>query len=217
MALAVLVGFGCSGKTVGEDDHADGGRPVAPSASGGTQVESGPEGGAGASGAAPTQTAGAGGTVSGADICTDLTRDSCVSGCLEELPLVDNAICIDGQWKCSANFVLASSCPPLACAVTPDACCDSTTGIVTANACESDGTRAACPEGQTPTAKWPHGTHCVPRSLAGQACWSLDGEPCAVPAVGCYDQDRAFVGCTCDGLDLPSSTGTWHCDLYAGP
>jgi hypothetical protein len=81
------------------------------------------------------------GGTSGTDACANLSYDYCVSECLAEAVLVDNPTCANGAWSCRSGYVLASSCPPQACGVTPDACCDLTTGIVTSSPCMADGYR----------------------------------------------------------------------------
>lgn len=100
--------------------------------------------------------------------------------------------------------------------VTPDACCDGTTGIVTENPCTADGTRRPCPNGRSETylsQPW-----CVPLTLQGATCISLEGQPCTGPAMGCHDMSMAIVRCACTRLDYSSAaSSTWQCSSFIGP
>lgn len=155
----------------------------------------------------------ASGGASGTDPCAKLDRDYCVAECLKERALTDSASCTNGAWTCRSGYVLASSCPDQACGVTPDACCDLTTGLVTQNACADNGYREACSDDGTETF-YDRG-RCVPKTILG-TCESLDGQPCSGPAVGCRDVSAGLVTCWClSGFD--ASPGTWRCSYLIGP
>ncbi len=173
-----------------------------------------PVGGASAGGAS-ISTGGASGGASGTNGCAQLGDDHCVAECLVEYALVDNAICTNGAWSCRSGYVLASSCPVGACGVTPDACCDLTTGIVTVNPCTTSGLRGPCPDGNVET--YHEQAWCVPQTLAGGTCISLDRQPCTGPAVGCSDLSGGIVTCGCSGSGSDASVGTWQCSSYIGP
>jgi hypothetical protein len=174
-----------------------------------------PVGGSSAGGS-PGSAGGASGATSGTDPCGQLDYDPCVANCLEEYPLIDNATCSNGAWRCRSGYVLASSCPALACGVTPGACCDRTTGFVTRNACAASGYRAPCPDGSVATQDVPE-AYCVPDALAGVTCHSLDGQPCTGPAEGCSDTSSGFVTCACSRSGSDASAGTWYCSYFIGP
>jgi hypothetical protein len=123
----------------------------------------------------------ASGGTSGTAPCAELASDHCVAKCLTEYALVDNALCTNGAWSCRSGYVLASSCPAGACGVTPDACCDLTTGSVTKNSCATNGFRAPCPDGNMET--YQSQSWCIPKPLAGVNCSSLDRQPCSEPVV----------------------------------
>jgi hypothetical protein len=165
----------------------------------------------GASGSA----GGASGGTSGTAPCAELAYDYCVEKCLAEYALSDNALCTNGAWSCRSGYVLASSCPVGACTVTPDACCDLTTGIVTKNSCATNGLRAPCSDGNVET--YLSQAWCIPEALAGVTCSSLDRQPCAEPAVGCSDMSGGLVTCGCSSSGSDASAGTWHCSHYIGP
>jgi hypothetical protein len=223
IGCVLLVSLSCGGG-VEHKPNDNGGTRTTLSAAGGARSTAGtPAGGvsaggasglAGASGGA-SGLAGASGGASGTDGCRGLNDDHCVTECLDELVLVENAICANGAWICPSHYVLASSCPQQACGVTPDACCNMTTGIVTENPCNADGLRRACPDGSTQA--YLHESFCVPRSLEGMTCASLDGQSCTGPAVGCDDMSKAFVHCSCAGLDAGVSNGIWRCGYFIGP
>jgi hypothetical protein len=171
----------------------------------------------GAAGADAAGAGGASGGSSGTDLCTSLAYDYCVEHCLTNEALRDNASCTNGSWTCRRGYVLASSCPSRACGVTPDGCCDLTTGVVSENPCAADGYRASCGDGSAVTYRWPE-AFCVPKSLAGRDCYTLDRAPCSEPAVACSDMSMGSVDCYCSvtaGSD--ASTGIWHCSAYIGP
>ena len=165
----------------------------------------------GASGA----TGGASGGTSGTDPCAAFAYDFCVAKCLDEYGLSGNALCTNGAWSCRPGYVLASSCPIGACGVTPDACCDETTGIVTKNPCATNGFRAPCPSGDHET--YQGQAWCIPKALTGVTCYSLDRQPCTEPAVGCSDTSAGIVTCGCGWSGSDSSTGTWYCSYFIGP
>jgi hypothetical protein len=165
----------------------------------------------GASGSA----GGANGGTSGTAPCAALADDHCVAKCLVEYALVDNALCTNGAWSCRSGYVLASSCPVGACGVTPNACCDLTTGIVTENSCSTNGFRAPCPDGNMET--YLYQSWCIPKALAGVTCSSLEGQPCAEPAVGCSDLSGGMVTCECSWSGSDASAGTWYCRYFLGP
>lgn len=190
-------------------------------ASGGARAPGGSLGAVGGarSGAGTDAAGGASGGSSGTDPCAGLAYDYCVDHCLTKNALRDTASCTHGSWTCRSGYVLASSCPSGACAVTPDACCDLTTGVVSDNPCSADGYRAACGDGSGATYGWPE-AYCVPSSLgiAGGGCYSLNSGPCSGPAIACSDMSIGSVDCHCDvvaGSD--ASTGTWHCSAFIGP
>jgi hypothetical protein len=158
---------------------------------------------------------GASGGTSGTDPCAALADDHCVAKCLEEYALIDNALCTNGAWSCRSGYVLASSCPVGACGVTPNACCDLTTGTVTKNSCATNGFRAPCSDGNVET--YLSQAWCIPKALAGVTCSSLDRQPCAEPAVGCSDMSGGMVTCGCSWSGSDASAGTWYCSFYIGP
>jgi hypothetical protein len=159
--------------------------------------------------------AGTGGETS-VNACASLAYDYCVADCLRDWSLVDNAVCLNGAWGCARGYQLASTCPAQGCGVTQQACCDTTTGIVSMNGCGAAGIRSACPDNDVATSPWPRSTQCVPKSLAGRMCHSLDGQACEPPAVRCYDTSLAFVECVCSGLSSAVPVGTWQCSSYIG-
>jgi hypothetical protein len=170
--------------------------------------------GGSSAGGASSSMGGASGGTSGTDACANLSYDYCVSQCLAEAVLVDNPTCANGAWSCRSGYVLASSCPPQACGVTPDACCDSTTGIVTSSPCMADGYRGTCPIGNTTTYR--DEAFCVPQTLSGNTCYSLDNSPCTEPAVGCSDIEGLIVTCWCNWSGSDASAGTWQCCTFDG-
>jgi hypothetical protein len=211
----LLVTLGCGGQAEGSHDGGSGGARSSLPGVGGTQsTVAAPSGGAHAGGTS-SLAGGANGGTGGSGACAKLGDDHCVTECFRELKLVDNAICADGAWACRSGYVLASSCPPRACGVTPDGCCNMTTGIVSENPCNMDGARRACADGATDA--YLSQTYCVPLSLGGRDCQSLDRQPCTGPAVSCHDLSAAFVHCVCSGLGTDGSAGTWQCSSYIGP
>ena len=160
-------------------------------------------------GGASSSMGGANGGTSGTDACANLSYNYCVSECLAERALVDNATCANGAWSCRSGYVLASSCPSQSCGVTPDACCDLATGIVTSSLCTADGYRGTCPIGNTATYKYE--AMCVPQTLSDKTCYSLSKSPCTEPAVGCSDMSNGQVTCMCLGIGSDASIGTWRC------
>jgi hypothetical protein len=171
-----------------------------------------PVGGA-SDGGVSSFTGGASGGTSGTDLCADLDYDYCVAECLA-VNGVDNTMCTNGAWSCRPGYVLASSCSVGACGATPDACCDSTTGIVTSSPCTADGYRGTCPSGNTRT-YWDQAI-CVPNSLAGATCGSLVGRPCTDPAMGCSDTEGLITTCWCNWAGSDASAGTWDCRFFDG-
>jgi hypothetical protein len=173
-------------------------------------------GGDAAGGASSSVGASNGGT-SGTDACATLPYDSCVANCLQALGAFGLPTCISGAWKCPSGYVLASSCPAQACAVTADACCDRTTGLVTQNPCTSDGYREACPPGSSQT--YQGEAWCIPQTLAisGFKCASLDGQPCSGTALGCSDMSGGFVNCSCSIAHADGAVGSWACTYFIGP
>jgi hypothetical protein len=167
------------------------------------------------SGGASGSTGGTGGGTAGTAACPELGYEHCVENCLEDHALVDNAQCIGGAWGCRPGYVLASTCPVQACGVTPDACCDLTTGLVSENACAKNGYRAPCPDGNMQT--YIGEAYCVPQGLPAGTCISLDRQPCTGPAVGCSDLSMAFVTCRCSQYGTDAAVGTWSCSSYLGP
>lgn len=214
--------FACGGKSA---SHAPSQVSGMGGSSGATPV------GSGFGGAGPTGRAGGGGADAGSNSvgnrggsdsggggvgpedCGPPGQEHCVTECLAELVLVENAACANGAWTCPTGYVLASSCPANACGVTPAACCNLTTGLITENFCQEDGYRSACPVGTNGT----DGKSCVPESLGNATCASLDAQPCSGPAVRCQDRSLIEGRCTCQGLGSDASTGTWHCSRSAGP
>jgi hypothetical protein len=184
-------------------------------ASGGVSGTGGASVGGLRAGGASGSAGGASGGTSGTAPCAELAYDYCVEKCLAEYALSDNALCTNGAWSCRSGYVLASSCPVGACTVTPDACCDLTTGIVTKNSCATNGLRAPCSDGNVET--YLSQAWCIPEALAGVTCSSLDRQPCAEPAVGCSDMSGGLVTCGCSSSGSDASAGTWHCSHYIGP
>ena len=224
---AAAAGVGCTdplrgsprgtGGAIGADAAtASGGRAGsgAAGASGGVSGTGGWSAGS-RSGGASGSAGGASGGASGTDPCAKLDRDYCVAECLKEHALTDSASCTNGAWTCRSGYVLASSCPDQACGVTPDACCDLTTGLVTQNACADNGYREPCPDDSTET-YYGQG-RCVPKTILGATCESLDGQPCSGPAVGCSDMSLGFVTCWCGLSGVDASPGTWRCSYFIGP
>jgi hypothetical protein len=156
-----------------------------------------------------------GGGASGTDACAQLGHDYCVSDCLAEHAMPDNAICSRGGWTCRTGYILASSCPDRACGVIPNACCDPTTGVVSYNPCSTVGYRGLCPEGHTET--YEGQAWCVPKTLTGTTCISLDRQPCSEPAVGCSDLSMGVVTCGCSLSGSDASSGIWYCSAFIGP
>jgi hypothetical protein len=184
-------------------------------ASGGSPGAGGTPLGGSRSGGASGSTGGAGGAA-GTDACPELGYEYCVENCFKEYALSDNPSCNGGAWVCRSGWVLKSTCPDQACGVTPDACCDLTTGLVSANACAKTGYRASCPDGNMET--YAMESWCVPSGLvAPQGCASLDRQPCTGPAVGCSDLSGGFVNCRCTQYGTDASSGIWYCSYFIGP
>jgi hypothetical protein len=152
---------------------------------------------------------------SGTESCATLEHDHCVTDCFDARAFVDNALCTRGAWSCPPGYVLASSCPALACGVTRDACCNLTTGLVTENACDKNGYRSACPEDSMEVYAWQ--PWCVPKSLERVPCRSLHEQPCTGPALACGEVGGGYVSCRCEGLGADASVGTWYCSVFLGP
>jgi hypothetical protein len=167
------------------------------------------------SGGASGSAGGAGGSA-GTNACPELGYEYCIESCFKDYALSDNPSCSNGAWVCPSGWILASSCPDQACGVTPDACCDLTTGLVTANACAKNGYRAPCLDGSMETYVFPE-AWCVPQTLATAGCVSLDRQPCTGPAVGCSDTSAGTVTCQCNQYGTDASTGTWYCSFFIGP
>ncbi len=177
--------------------------------------------GGNAAGGASSSAGGADGGTSGTEACATPSSDYCVEACLADHALWGNATCSNGAWGCRSGYVLASSCPAQGCGVTPDACCDSTTGAVTQNPCKTDGYREACPSKNTAT--YLDEAYCVPDSLVPtflNNCFALDRRPCntADPATGCSDVESGLgvVTCGCGGAVADGSIGTWYCSAFMG-
>jgi hypothetical protein len=214
VGCVLLITLGCGGAVDGTHGDGTGGTQSTLPAVGGNQGTAGAPVGGASAGGATSVAVGASGGASEPDACATLGDDHCVTECLKELVLVDNATCANGAWTCRSGYVLASTCPEQACGVTPDACCDLTTGVVTENPCNTDGSRRTCPDGGTETYR--NQAWCVPLTLEGATCHSLDRQPCTGPAVSCYDMSMAFVDCACFGLDSDTSSGTWYCSYFIG-
>ncbi|HYQ04038.1 MAG TPA: hypothetical protein VER96_35435 [Polyangiaceae bacterium] len=198
--------------------HASGGRGHAhagASSRGGDGGMSGSADAGGMAGAAGA-TAGVSGMAPEDDSCPKPNYDYCIPSCFEASSFSDTTVCMNGVWACNPGYMLASRCPAQACRVTQDACCNSTTGVIKANPCGPDGLRAVCPDDGGATSTYPHGSLCVPQSLTGQKCISLDKQPCAGPAYYCFDSDPGFVKCTCSGIATDSGRGEWNCSAFIG-
>ena len=215
IGCALLFTVACGGEAEGIRDRGNGGTGTLTAAVGGARGTGVASAGDAPTGGGSGGAAGTGGGTSGTNACAKVAYDHCVTECLEELVLIDNAICANGAWTCRSGYVLASSCPKQACGVTPDACCDRTTGIVTRNPCNPDGSREVCPDGGTET--YMSQPWCIPSTLAIGACISLDGQPCSGPAVGCADMSAALTRCACNGAALGTTARTWTCSVYIGP
>jgi hypothetical protein len=167
------------------------------------------------SGGASGGTGGASGGTSGTSPCAKLGYDYCVADCLKENSLRDSPVCSDGAWSCRSGYSLASACPERGCGATFDACCDLTTGLITDNPCAKDGYRGACPDGSMETSN--SQPYCIPKTVTGAGCSSLDRQACDGPAVGCSDVSGGFVTCKCSRVGTDASAGTWYCSVYIGP
>jgi hypothetical protein len=178
--------------------------PITGGAAGSGGATGGPSSSTG--GVSGTGSSGNGGTGGGSSECAELDNDYCVTSCVDDIKLVDNASCSRGRWTCAARYVLASSCPPQGCGVALRGCCDVTTGVLTDNPCGMDGLRAVCSEGNRAGDQgW-----CIPTSLQGDTCTALEGKPCIGPAVNCRDFSLGRTLCACvPGADALSPV--WHC------
>lgn len=159
IGVVLFVTFSCGAANDDTQAGGNGGTRTIPAAGGTLGTGGAPVGGV-STGGTSTLAAGATGGSSLADTCGNLDYDHCVTDCFEESVLVENATCANSAWSCRAGYVLASSCPQQACGVTPDGCCDMTTGIVTWNPCNTDGFRQTCPDGAAETNR--DGYMCVP-------------------------------------------------------
>ena len=222
--VAVAASAGCT-NSLRASSPGDGAMATGGQAGSGGAAASGGNSGAGGSstaslggsrsGGASGATGGASGGTSGTDACAKLAYDYCVADCLKEHSLVDNPLCSNGAWSCRSGYVLASSCPDRGCGATPDACCDLTTGLVTDNPCAANGYRAACPDGNSETSS--RQAYCVPKSLTGVSCGSLDRQPCDGPAMGCSDMSDGIVTCECGRAGADASPLIWYCTVFIGP
>jgi hypothetical protein len=142
-------------------------------------------------------------------LCEPASQPVCVASCTEEYAARKEAFCKDGRWHCPSGFVDGTTCPPDACALTLDECCDRLTGELNRNPCESSGLRPPCPEGSVRSLNW----LCMPRGLDVQDCSELDKQPCSGEVRSCRSGCKfgdAF--CTCYmPSDVDAGMGIWHC------
>ena len=128
--------------------------------------------------------------------------ERCVSTCGADpawpQPYCDAA----GAFQCPAGSVRLSSCPPGACVLVFDSCCDEATGHVARPGCSPDGLSEACPTG-THAAR----ASCVPTTLpAVSDCYQLKGTPCDSLGQECHTTAQ----CTCVAGD---GGMVWDCKI----
>lgn len=108
-----------------------------------------------------------------------------------------------GQRLCPPDTVFLSTCPPNACALMPQSCCNESTGVLESPACGTDGFWSDCPAGKHSS---PSGL-CIPGGLDVSHCIELDGTSCSSPEMVCSEGNGPHK-CVCRAGDAGM---LWSC------